>query len=131
MDSWSESVGEIELFDVADQGNEEERGKLVQACRASAAEAKRALICFTVTCERETARRAETLYSIVLAWASDVVDGLWPTTHLGADRHVDDIPEAERDLLLSAAEEIGMVGQELRGLTHGFGPKLGGTGKRY
>lgn len=109
---------------------EQTRRALVQECTAEAAEAKRALTCFVVRCKRETARKAELVYGNALAWASDVVDGPWPSTHSGADRHAEDLPEAEEELLLVLADDIGMMVDELDGLAR-YGTRLGGTGKRY
>ena len=131
LNSWSDSITRIELFDVADERDEQARRALVQECTAEAAEAKRALICLLVTCKHETARKAELVYDTALAWASDVVDGLWPTTHPGADRYADDLPEAEEELLRLLADDIEIEVEELSGLAHGHGTKLGGTGKRY
>ena len=131
LSSWCGSITKIELFDVADERDEQAWRALVQECTAEAAEAKRTLICFVVTCRRETARKAELVYGTALAWANGVVDGLRPSTHPGADRHAEDLPEAEEELLLVLADDIGMMAVELDELAHGCGIRLGGTGKRY
>ncbi|WP_431729761.1 HNH endonuclease signature motif containing protein [Verrucosispora sp. TAA-831] len=131
LSSWCGFITRVELFDVAGERDEQTRRALVQECTAEAAEAKRALICFVVTCKRETARKAELVYGTALVWANDVVDGLWPSTHPGADRHAEDLPEADEELLLVLADDIGMMADELDGLANGYGIRLGGTGKRY
>lgn len=131
LSNWCSSIGEIEMFDVAEECDEEVRRGLVQECTTEAVEVKQALMCLVLTCERKAVREAELVYDIALAWANDVVDGLWPSCHPGADRHAEDLPRAEDELVLVLADEIGIGVDELNSLEYGNGIILGGSGKRY
>jgi hypothetical protein len=128
LNAWDRSINAIALQDVAmDHAfNSPERTQLVQGCGAAAAEARAQLTQFKITFEQRTQRAAQTLYDAMLSFAHDVVDGLWPSTHVGADQH-DDVGPALDELLTRAADELGLDEDELSPTA----PKLGGTGKRF
>jgi nucleoside phosphorylase len=128
MNAWDSSINAIALQDVEMDFafDSPERTQLVQKCGAAAAEARAQLTQFKTTFGQRAQRAAQTLYDAMLSFAHDVVDGLWPSTHTGADQH-DDIAPALDELLTRAAEELGLDEDELSPTA----PKLGGTGKRF
>ncbi|GIF75748.1 hypothetical protein Asi02nite_52660 [Asanoa siamensis] len=131
LERLSDRVNKLAIADVANEGTPEERRALVDDCQAVSPEVKRALDRCNLTLSADSASKAYWLYSLQIAWASDVVDGLWPTTHPGADRHIEDVPVAATDLVATTALEVGMTKQELWDIIGGAGPKLGGSLKRY
>ncbi|MGW3787570.1 HNH endonuclease [Micromonospora chokoriensis] len=131
LERLSDHVNKVAIADVADEGTPEGRQALVDDCRAVSPEAKRALDRCKLTFSAETASKAYWLYAPYIAWASDVVDGLWPTTHPGADQHIDDVPEAADDLIAAAALEVDMTEKELWDIISDPGPRLGGSLKKY
>jgi hypothetical protein len=78
--------------------------------------------------------KADMLYRALKSWADDVVDGLWPSTHSGADDH-NDVWECEDRLLDYASENFGVDDEKLWSLVNRewreSSRSLGGTGKRF
>ena len=79
-------------------------------------------------------RLAERLYKRTRSWADDVIDGLWPSTHLGADQH-DDLWELESDLFEYASIDLKVSEDDLvvraDRMWQENATQLGGTGKRF
>ncbi|MDX3087695.1 MULTISPECIES: hypothetical protein [Streptomyces] len=133
---WEGAIGSIALADV-NEGPEELRQSEVLECLRSAEEARHALVQLSNVCDPETARRAHAVFRWEKAWADDVVDGLWPSTHPGADQHDSyELDLLEEDLHAEICRELavdpmeiplrepeGTAIEPLRG--------LGGTGKRF
>jgi hypothetical protein len=131
IDRWASSIGDIELVDVAFERGEN-RGHLVEQCCVAAAKANGVLVRFSLVHESEVGRSADDLYRWVLSWADDVVDGLWPSTHMGATPHDgDDLADVELALMTAVANEVAMTVDELNARVTGVSPRLGGTGKRF
>jgi hypothetical protein len=63
-------------------------------------------------CDDTLFRKAELFYGASKSWADDVVDGLWPSTHLGADDH-NDVWECEDALLEYTSEDLEINYEEL------------------
>jgi HNH endonuclease len=89
---------------------------------------------FRMTSDDEFFRLAEYLYNRTKSWADHVIDGLWPSTHQGADQH-DDLWELESDLFEYASIDLRVSEDDLivrTGRTwRENATQLGGTGKRF
>lgn len=131
MDQWAARIQLIELHDVtidSDAG----RDDLVHQCRKAAQLASTRSFLLGQVCSGEVLSRTETVYLWVKRWADDVVDGLWPSTHPGADQHdLNDLGDLESDLEIAVADETSVPTDELRRLASRELPRLGGTGKRF
>lgn len=103
-------------------------------CTDTWEEVRAAMRRFRFACDDEFFREAERLYLASKSWADDVVDGLWPSTHPGADDH-NDVWECEEQLIEYAGKRLGIDEEELLSLAsrawHESSERLGGTGKRF
>ncbi|MET8989366.1 HNH endonuclease signature motif containing protein [Nonomuraea wenchangensis] len=132
ISAWQSTIGEIAYSDVAEDLSEEEREDLVEECRAAAKVARTSLSRIRIIYDEDVIWHANILYLDLLSWADDVVDGLWPSAHMGATLHdIGDIAEQELRLQLAVTTETGISGDELDKMTSDTGPWLGGTGKRF
>ncbi|GIH16064.1 hypothetical protein [Rugosimonospora africana] len=132
VDRWASAIGTIEMIDVDPDSDEAQRDPAVVTCEAAAAKANAVLTRFRLVHEEDAVRFADAVYSWILHWANDVVDGLWPSTHPGADQHhLFDLGFIESDLHRAVADEVGMSKDDLAALTRTEPRKLGGTGKRF
>ena len=95
---------------------------------------KAAMRHFRFACDNDFFWKADMLYRALKSWADDVVDGLWPSTHAGADDH-NDVWECEDRLLAYASEIFGVDDERLCSLVNRewreAPTNLGGTGKRF
>lgn len=133
--AWESAIGAIASADVMGTF-EEQRQALVDECTRSAELARSALAQLGNACDADTAARADAVFQWELSWANDVVDGLWPTTHAGADRHDDcGLDYLEKDLHEEACRELDVDPRDFPRREPKAVPlaplKLGGTGKRF
>jgi hypothetical protein len=96
--------------------------------------AKEAMRRFSVASDGDLFRKADMLYRASKSWADDVFDGLWPSSHCGADDH-NDVWECVEGLLDCASKNFGIDDEELWALMsrewHESSTRLGGSGKRF
>jgi hypothetical protein len=132
ISTWRSTIGDIAHSDVAEDLSEEEREDLVEECRGAAKATRTSLSRIRIIYDEDVIWHADLLYLELLSWANDVVDGLWPSTHMGATPHdIGDIAEQELHLQRAATIETGIPSDELDKMTSDTGPRLGGTGKRF
>jgi hypothetical protein len=130
---WDSTIVAIEMIDVAlEDDRKVQRDTAVQTCRAAAARANANLTRFRLVHEDDVSRLAEDMYDWIRYWANDVVDGLWPSNHLGADRHdLFDLGDISAALRYAVASEVNMSKHDLLALAQSEPPRLGGSGKRF
>jgi hypothetical protein len=105
-----------------------------EECTAAWRKAKEAMHRFRIASDDEFFRLAERAYDRAKSWADHVVDGLWPSTHLGADQH-ENVWDFTEDLIGYASERFRISSDELWLRTGGewkeARTELGSTGKRF
>ena len=141
---WLESVNALanaevledayDLMDPATRGAMPDCKRCREECTAAWRKAEEAMHRFRIASDDEFFRLAERAYDRAKSWADHVVDGLWPSTHLGADQH-EDVWDFTEDLIGYASERFRISSDELW-LRTGRKWKearmeLGGTGKRF
>ncbi|MEV5317116.1 HNH endonuclease signature motif containing protein [Streptomyces sp. NPDC052687] len=134
--SWEGAIGSIALADVNEDPDEVRQSEVAE-CLRSAEETRDALVQLSNVCDPETARKAHAVFRWEKAWADDVVDGLWPSTHPGADQHDRyELDLLEEDLHAEICRELAVDPEEIP-LREPEGAAieplrgLGGTGKRF
>lgn len=126
------AVVEADLDDVP----QEQRRLLVDKCTRRGQQVLEALELLSAQCEAETNRRAQNVTDWMRYWASDVIDGLWPSTHPGAERHDPmDLGELEEELETCLSQEMAVPADTLTRRPAPVTPQpllqLGGSGKRF
>jgi hypothetical protein len=103
-------------------------------CAAAWKRTQDAMSRFRIASNDEFFQLAERLYNGTKSWADDVIDGLWPSTHLGADQH-NDLWELETDLFEYASINLKVSEEELilrsARTWREDASELGGSGKRF
>ncbi|RSM43148.1 hypothetical protein DMA12_19555 [Amycolatopsis balhimycina DSM 5908] len=128
FDTWKEAIMAASDANVLRVDPEEERA-LHAECTRQWQNAHLACGQFAAVATPECADLAGRVLDGWKSLADDVVDGLWPSDHPGADQH-DDL-DINRDELLSAVStELGMTRSAVLNSLRAAG-KLGGTGKRF
>jgi hypothetical protein len=138
MTRWESTIGAIESLDVSWEPDDQLREKLVDRCALEGGRAHRALDVLAGVAEEATTGEAEELFSLTRFWADDVTDGLWPSTHPGANRHDHGgFDSAAGALHEAVAHELGLDPSALpkrpRTAESDDGPPLsiGGSGMRF
>jgi hypothetical protein len=142
---WEQTIGGIVIAgldeeSVSDMDFQAQRraSALVQQCRDDCTSAwqsaKDGMRRFRLICDDNFFRHAELLYNSMRSLADDVFDGLWPSTHAGADDH-EDVGRHEEELFEYASMilEIEVDALYLRATRTWRDPeaRLGGTGKKF
>lgn len=123
-----------EFIDPATRGAMPDCTRCREECAAAWRKAQEAMLRFRVASDDEFFRIAERAYDRARSWADHVVDGLWPSTHLGADQH-EDVWDLTENLVEYGSERLGIsfddlwlhTGREWKEAR----TELGGTGKRF
>ena len=123
-----------DLMDLATRGAMPDSERCREECAAAWGKAKEAMFRFRIASDDEFFRVAERAYGRAKSWADHVVDGLWPSTHPGADQH-EDVWELTENLIEYASERFGInfanlwlrTGREWKEAR----TELGGTGYRF
>ena len=142
---WQQAIARIATAELEEEScsdmNSRAQGRasaLVQQSRTDCAIAwqgtKDDMCRFKLVCDNDLFLRAELVYGSTKSWADDVFDGLWPSTHPGADDH-EDVWRYEDDLFDYASEIFEIEVDELYLKTarawRDSAEQLGGTGKKF
>lgn len=143
LGDWHSVINQLVIAELEEENSEgpaaaRRSAEVIQRCRnqltATWKRAQEAMSRFRVSCDDEFFQRAVGLYGATKSWADDVADGLWPSTHAGADQHNDVWDRAEAlyeyastDLQVSE-EDLAIRAQRT---WRDRDTRLGGTGKRF
>jgi HNH endonuclease len=132
---WEAAIQALVEADLDDAPQERHR-LLVDKCTRRGQQALEALELLSAQCGTDTNRCAERVLDWVRYWASDVIDGLWPSTHPGAERHDPmDLAELEEELEVCLSKETGVPAGSLPRRPDPVASQplllLAGSGKRF
>lgn len=142
---WEQTIREIALAELEEESCSDMDSQAQRRARALVEQsrdnrmnawlsAKDGMRQFELSCKDDFFRRAELLYDSLKSLADDVFDGLWPSTHAGADDH-EDLARHEEELFKYASETLEIEIDELYLRTattwRDSATRLGGTGKKF
>jgi hypothetical protein len=145
LDGWYSAINRLIIAELDEEssGSPDDaaarRGaEVIRRCRneltAAWKRAQDAMSRFRVSCDDEFFGRAVGLYDATKSWADDVTDGLWPSTHMGADQH-DDVSDRADELYEYASTDLQVSEEDLASRAErtwrDHATRLGGTGKRF